>query len=45
MTVLKQVVGAIITNSQGEVLLVKRRDDENFMPSVWEVPGGGVDAE
>ena len=39
----KQTVGAIITNATGKVLLVKRRDDEDFMPSVWEIPGGGVD--
>lgn len=36
-------VGAIISNSMGLVLLVKRKDNEDFMPSVWEIPGGGVD--
>lgn len=43
MTELKQVVGAIITNHQGDVLLVKRKADEDFMPSAWEIPGGGVE--
>lgn len=44
MTAIKQVVGAIITNHLGDVLLVKRKDDEDFMPGIWEIPGGGVDA-
>jgi 8-oxo-dGTP diphosphatase len=36
-------VGAIISNSNGQVLLVKRKDNDSFIPSVWEIPGGGVD--
>ena len=43
MTELKKVVGAIITNTKGEVLLVKRKAEEDFMPNAWEIAGGGVD--
>ncbi|WOL31496.1 8-oxo-dGTP diphosphatase [Microcoleus phage My-WqHQDG] len=39
-----EVVGAIITNHQHQVLLVKRKADEDFMPSAWEIPGGKVEA-
>lgn len=39
----RKSVGAIISNNVGQVLIVKRKDNEDFMPSVWEIPGGGVD--
>lgn len=31
----------IVRNNQ--LLILKRADDEAFLPGVWEVPGGGVD--
>lgn len=43
MPLTKQAVSAIITNVYDEVLLVKRKDSEDFMPSAWELPGGGVE--
>ena len=34
----KLVVGAVITNEKGEVLLMKRKQD-NFMRGIFEIPG------
>ena len=34
---------AIILNSKGEILLVKRSDTDKYFPGEWELPGGGVD--
>lgn len=38
----KVAVSAFIVKD-GKLLILKRRDDEEFLPGVWEVPGGGVD--
>ena len=38
----KVAVSAFVVDSE-KVLLLKRRDDELFLPGKWEVPGGGVD--
>ncbi|MHB8831138.1 MAG: NUDIX hydrolase [Patescibacteria group bacterium] len=38
----KVAVSAFIVKD-GRLLILKRRDDEEFLPGVWEVPGGGVD--
>ncbi len=38
----KIAVSAFIVN-QNKILLLKRSDDESFLPGKWEVPGGGVD--
>ncbi len=37
----KIAVSAFVVQ-EGSVLLLKRRDDEVFLPGVWEVPGGGM---
>jgi NAD+ diphosphatase len=39
---LRIAVSAFIV-SQDKILLLKRADDEFFLPGKWEVPGGGVD--
>ena len=36
-------VSAFIANAKGEVLLVKRSNDDDFLPGLWEAPGGGTD--
>lgn len=38
----KVAVSAFIVKDE-KLLILKRRDDEEFLPGVWEVPGGGVD--
>jgi len=38
----KLAVSAFIVQN-GKILILKRRDDEAFLPGTWEVPGGGVD--
>ncbi len=38
----KIAVSAFIVN-QNKILLLKRSDNESFLPGRWEVPGGGVD--
>lgn len=38
----KIAVSAFIVN-QDKILLLKRSDDESFLPGKWEVPGGGID--
>lgn len=37
------VVGGFILNDKGEVLLVKRSDSDDFLPGLWELPGGGTE--
>lgn len=32
-----------ILNNKNELLLVKRADDDDFLPGLWEMPGGGTD--
>ena len=36
-------VGGFILNSKNEVLVVKRSDNDDFLPGLWELPGGGTD--
>ena len=38
----KMVVGAIITNDNGEILLMKRKADD-FMGGIFEIPGGNAE--
>lgn len=37
-------VGAFIQNKKGQFLAVKRSDDDDYMASMWELPGGGIGA-
>lgn len=39
----KHVVGAVIPNAEGKVLLLHRADDD-YLGGLWELPSGGVDA-
>ncbi|MEU3600525.1 NUDIX domain-containing protein [Streptomyces sp. NPDC006798] len=39
----KHVVGAVIPNAEGEVLLLHRTADD-YLGGLWELPSGGVDA-
>ena len=36
-------VKAFIVNDSNELLLVKRSNDDDYKPGVWELPGGKVD--
>lgn len=36
-------VGGIILNGQKEVFVLKRADNDDFLPGFWEIPGGGLD--
>ncbi|KAF4997997.1 hypothetical protein FDECE_11920 [Fusarium decemcellulare] len=38
------IVGAVVTNQQGRILLVRRAPHDSW-PLQWEVPGGSVDDE
>lgn len=38
----KIAVSAFIVRND-RLLILKRADDETFLPGVWEVPGGGID--
>jgi|GEM_PF-865924 8-oxo-dGTP diphosphatase len=39
----KIVVGGVIPNQDGRILLVQRAEGEKFMPNKWEFPSGHVD--
>jgi len=41
--VTKHVVGAVISNAEGKVLLLHRAADD-YLGGLWELPSGGVDA-
>ncbi|KAM0561553.1 hypothetical protein ACHAPJ_003437 [Fusarium lateritium] len=36
------IAGAVVTNSQGQILLLRRAPHDSW-PLLWEVPGGSVD--
>ncbi len=38
-------VKGIIQRNDGKILVVKRGATDDHLPSVWETPGGGMDAE
>ena len=38
-----KAVRIIIQNKQGEILILKRNQNDSGYPSLWDVPGGGVD--
>ncbi|KAF2475706.1 uncharacterized protein BDR25DRAFT_331499 [Lindgomyces ingoldianus] len=38
------VTGAVVFNSEGNILLVQRAADEKAFPNLWEIPGGKVDS-
>lgn len=41
---LQQVcAGGLIRNKFGEILLIKRSENDSFLPGNWELPGGGVE--
>lgn len=44
---IQQEVGsnALIFNSDGKFLLVKRADTDEYFAGFWELPGGGVDGD
>ncbi len=39
----KVSASAVVLNNEGKLLIVKRADDDDFLPGTWELPGGGVD--
>lgn len=42
MNTQKVSVSAVIFNDKNEILLVKRSLDDDFLPGIWEMPGGGI---
>ena len=38
------VVGALVVNRRGEILILKRHKNEEVLPGVWELPGGKREA-
>ena len=38
-------VKGVIRNGKGQILVLKRSDQDDHKPGVWETPGGGVDTE
>ncbi|WP_368733209.1 NUDIX hydrolase [Streptomyces alkaliphilus] len=40
----RHVVGAVVTDDEGRVLLLRRRADEDHLPGLWELPSGRVDS-
>ena len=43
MTELKYVVKALVLNSRGEVLILRRSSTDSARPHDWDLPGGGID--
>jgi 8-oxo-dGTP diphosphatase len=43
MNLQKVSASAVVLNKEGKLLVVKRAEDDNFLPGTWELPGGGVD--
>ena len=43
MTYQKVSASGLVMNTKGQILLVKRADDDDFLPGVYELPGGGTD--
>ncbi|SRR5258706_3648846 len=43
MKIQRSSAGGFIQNNKGEFLLVKRSKDDDFLPDLWELPGGGID--
>ena len=35
--------GGLIRNKSGEILFIKRSENDSFLPGSWELPGGGVE--
>jgi ADP-ribose pyrophosphatase YjhB (NUDIX family) len=40
----KSCVANMIVNSKDEILLLKRSPNDNFHPSTWCLPGGGIES-
>lgn len=38
-------VKGLVRNAEGKILVLKRSDQDDHKPGVWETPGGGVDTE
>lgn len=43
MILMYKAVRIVIQNKQGEILILKRNQNDSDYPSLWDVPGGGVD--
>ena len=43
MKLQQSCTGGFIQNNRGEILFVKRADDDEFLPGLWELPGGGTE--
>ena len=43
MTELKYVAKALVLNSRGEVLILRRSSTDSARPHDWDLPGGGID--
>lgn len=43
MTYQKVSASGLILNSAGEILLVRRSETDDFLPGIYELPGGGTD--
>jgi 8-oxo-dGTP diphosphatase len=37
------IVHALIVNTEGKVLLIKRSETEDVLPGVWDIPGGTLE--
>ena len=43
MKIQQGCTSAIILNEKDEILFTKRSDSDDFLPGVWELPGGGIE--